>query len=70
MSMNAKHLRSVERTVLAWITRESKPVTTTELLLKHREGRISGEALRRAVWGLIDAGAVRFTSDRKLVREA
>jgi hypothetical protein len=65
--MTATQLRSVEKKILSWLKLEAKPVSTTELLQKHASAGISAVDLRRAVWGLVDVGKVRFTTDRRLV---
>lgn len=54
--------QTLEDQVLAWIKEEDAPVTTSELLGKHRstENQLSGESLRRAVWNLVDRGLVRY----------
>lgn len=59
--MTTIELQTLEDQVLSWI-QEHHPVSTTELLKEHHSGEsmLSGEALRRAVWNLVDRGLVRY----------
>ena len=59
--MTATELQTLEDQVLTWIE-ERHPVSITELLDRHRAGwaALSGEALRRAVWNLVDRGLVKY----------
>ena len=60
--MTTTELQTLEEQVLSWIREASHPVSTTQLLAEHREehGSLSGEALRRAVWNLVDRGLIRY----------
>ena len=58
--MTTAELQTVEDQVLAWIRAADHPVSTTELLDKHGDLQLTGEAVRRAVWNLVDRGIVRY----------
>lgn len=59
--MTTAQLQTLEAQVLRWIE-AAHPVSTTELLDKHRHesSSLSGETLRRAVWNLVDRGLVQY----------
>ena len=59
--MTTMDLQELEARVLGWIESAEAPVSTTDLLDEHRaEADLSGEALRRAVWNLVDRGLVQY----------
>jgi hypothetical protein len=62
-------LEQLENEVLGWINAARTPVSTTDLLERHRgETDLSGEALRRAVWNLVDRGLVQYDLSWRLSR--
>jgi hypothetical protein len=65
--MTATEFGQLQDLVLTWIREAEHPPTTSELLDAHRAEARSGEALRTAVWSLVDAGRARFDSQWRLV---
>jgi hypothetical protein len=66
--MTTIDLEQLEAQVLAWI-KASNPVSTTDLLAEHRRDTtapLSGEALRRAVWNLVDRGLLQYDQSWRL----
>jgi hypothetical protein len=67
--MTTIDLEQLENKVLGWINAAHAPVSTTDLLETHREeADLSGEALRRAVWNLVDRGLVQYDLSWRLTR--
>ena len=65
--MSAVNLEPVKDEVLGALNAESKPISPSELVGILTPRGVREDAVRLAMWELIDRGTVRITDDSKVV---
>jgi hypothetical protein len=64
--MSSQEISTAQELLLQWLRQAEHPVSPRDLLQRDRPEGVSALGIRSALWGLVDSGAARLTSDRQL----